>query len=211
MKHTGSGIAVSIAALAIFLSASSPLFAQDVLGELFAPDPVPVKNCTFCHGTSGQGYSTAPRLAGQRAQYIEKQLGGFARHIRDNPYSAKFMWNAVANLTPETGRNLAAYFAAQPPRPADDGRPDLVAAGKAIYENGVAESDIVACVACHGPNAEGIREIPRLGGLSYLYLKRRLEQWSEGYHAAGKPMPQIARTLSADEIEALASYLSFVD
>ena len=33
--------------------------------------------------------------------------------------------------------------------------------------------------ACHGPNAEGIGETPRLGGLSYHYLKRRLEQWSK--------------------------------
>jgi cytochrome c553 len=50
-----------------------------------------------------------------------------------------------------------------------------------------------------------------LGGLSYDYLKRRLEEWSEGYHAAAEyPMPGIARKLSPNEIEALASYLSFV-
>jgi hypothetical protein len=42
-------------------------------------------------------------------------------------------------------------------------------------------------------------------------LKRRLEQWAEGYHAAaGPPMPDIASKLSPDQIEALASYLSFV-
>ena len=34
-----------------------------------------------------------------------------------------------------------------------------------------------------GPNAEGVAEIPRLGGLAYTYLKRRLQQWGEGYHA----------------------------
>ena len=54
-------------------------------------------------------------------------------------------------------------------------------------------------------------EIPRLGGLSYFYLKRRLAQWGEGYHAAAAPpMPRIASKLSPDAIEALASYLSFV-
>ena len=70
---------------------------------------------------------------------------------------------------------------------------------------------ISSCVACHGPNAEGIRAIPRLAGQSYYYLKRKLAQWGEGYHAAAAlPMPGIASKLSDNEIEALASYLSFV-
>ena len=34
-------------------------------------------------------------------------------------------------------------------------------------------SNIVSCLVCHGPNAEGVREIPRLGGLSYSYLKKK--------------------------------------
>ena len=66
-------------------------------------------------------------------------------------------------------------------------------------------------LVCHAPNAEGVRDIPRLAGLGYAYLKTRLRQWGEGYHAAAEyPMAKVARTLSADEIEALASYLSFV-
>jgi cytochrome c553 len=70
----------------------------------------------------------------------------------------------------------------------------------------------VPCAACHGPNAEGIRDIPRLGGLSYGYLKRRLEQWGQGYHAAAPPpMPRIAGKLPPGQIEALASYLSFLN
>jgi cytochrome c553 len=73
------------------------------------------------------------------------------------------------------------------------------------------DANIVACVVCHGPDAEGVREIPRLGGLAFSYLKSRLEQWGHGYHAAaGPPMPSIASKLSPDQIEALASYLSFV-
>jgi cytochrome c553 len=76
---------------------------------------------------------------------------------------------------------------------------------------GIPNANIVACYACHGPNAEGVRDIPRLGGLAYSYLKGRLEQWSQGYHSvAGSPMPMVARSLGPAEIEALASYLSFV-
>jgi cytochrome c553 len=170
-----------------------------------------VRNCTWCHGGSAQGYSPAPRLAGQRPQYIATELRDFRRHARDNPFSKLYMWGAAANLSPQRVRHLAIYFSRLPPKPANDGYKELVATGRTIYQQGLPDSNIVACVVCHAPNAEGVREIPRLGGLAYSYLKRRLEQWAEGYHAAaGPPMPHIAGNLSPNEIEALASYLSFI-
>jgi cytochrome c553 len=87
----------------------------------------------------------------------------------------------------------------------------LVAAGRSIYMEGLPEANIAACYACHGPNAEGIRDIPRLGGLARSYLKARLQQWGQGYHSVpGSPMPLVARPLDPAEIESLASYLSFV-
>jgi cytochrome c553 len=180
-------------------------------GQLLADEVLPVKNCTWCHGTSAQGFATAPRLAGQRDQYTENQLLNFKEHIRDNPYSKQYMWGATANLSPQTAHDLATYFSTLPPKAANDGDRDLVALGRTIYEEGIAESNVASCLVCHGPNAEGVREIPRLGGLSYSYLKSRLVQWGEGFHAAAEPMPQIASKLSPNEIEALASYLSFVE
>jgi cytochrome c553 len=169
------------------------------------------RNCTWCHGTSGHGYATAPQLAGQRHEYIMNQLYDFRTHVRDNPFSQQYMWGAAANLGHRTADDLALYFSVLPPKAANDGFRELAAIGREIYQEGNPESNLVPCVACHGPNAEGVREIPRLGGLSYSYLKRRLEQWSEGYHArAEPPMPRIASKLSPDEIVALASYLSFV-
>jgi cytochrome c553 len=198
MKNIGS----IMAALGMLLISAGPLLAEEDL---------PVRNCTFCHGPSGQGFMLAPKLAGQRPQYIEKQLGNFIGHVRDNPYSKKYMWNAAANLSPERAREFAAFFAGQQLRPANDGNKDLAAIGKEIFELGIPTENVVACIVCHAPNAEGVRDIPRLGGQSYIYLKRRLDQWNEGYHQAARPMPQVARSLSADQIEALASYLSFVD
>jgi cytochrome c553 len=170
-----------------------------------------VKNCTWCHGTSAQGYTPAPRLAGQRSQYLENQLAGFRTHARDNPLSQQYMWDAAANLSAQSARDLATYFSTLPPRAAGDGDVELVATGRAIYQVGMPDANIVACVVCHGPNAEGVGQIPRLGGLAYSYLKRTLEQWGQGYHtASGPPMPDIASKLSLNQIEALASYLSFV-
>jgi cytochrome c553 len=177
-------------------------------GDSVAASP---RNCTWCHGTGAQGYTVAPRLAGQRAAYIAAQLRGYAAHIRDNPLSKQYMWGAAANLRADTVLDLAAYFASLPPKAAHDGRRTLADKGQAIYLQGIPEANIVACLACHGPGGQGVREIPRLGGLSYFYLKRRLEEWGQGYHSApASPMPMVASSLGPDEIEALASYLSFV-
>jgi cytochrome c553 len=170
-----------------------------------------VRNCTWCHGTSGQGYMVAPRLAGQRPLYLLNQIRDFREHTRDNPFSKQYMWGAVAALGPQAARDLADYFATIPPKPANDGDRDLAVRGRAIYMDGIPEANIASCYACHGPNGEGVRDIPRLGGLAYTYLKARLEQWGRGYHSGvGTPMPIVARSLGPAEAEALASYLSFV-
>lgn len=121
------------------------------------------------------------------------------------------MWGAAATLSPHSARELAAYFARLPAKASKDGNTGLAARGKAIYDEGIPEVNIVACAPCHGPNAEGIREIPRLGGLSYYYLSAALEQWRRGYDAGAEPpMPRVAAKLSRKDIEAIASYLSFI-
>ena len=122
------------------------------------------------------------------------------------------MWGAAANhLSLETVHDLAVYLSTLNAASAYDGDKGLAISGQAIYREGIPAANIPSCVACHGPNAEGFGGIPRLGGLSYYYLKRRLAQWGEGYHtAATPPMPEVASKLSANDIEALASYLSFV-
>jgi cytochrome c553 len=196
-----AGTAKIAALVVVFLVASA--FAAHAESAM-------VRNCTWCHGGSAQGYTPAPRLAGQRPTYIEQQLVSFARHTRDAPFSKQYMWGAAANLGPRAAHALSVYFANLPPRAANDGNRELVARGEAIYQRGMPEENIAACVVCHGPNAEGVGTIPRIGGLDYNYLKRRLEQWAEGYHGAlGHPMPHIATQLSEDQIEELASYLSF--
>ncbi len=192
-----------VIAIVVVVFAASPLRSR-------AESPA-VQNCTWCHGGSAQGYAPAPRLAGQRYLYLESQLADFRSHARDNPFSRQYMWGATANLNAQNIRDLAMYFSTLRPKAADDGDNRVVSLGRTIYQEGMPDSNIVACVACHGPTAEGISQIPRLGGLAYLYLRRRLGQWGQGYHvAAGPPMPDISSKLSPDQIEALASYLSFI-
>ena len=139
-----------------------------VLGISIAPvvagEQAVVRNCTWCHGTSAQGYMVAPRLAGQRSLYLETQITAFRDHMRDNPFSKQYMWGAVAALGPDDARELAAYFATLPARPANDGDRSLAATGRTIYVEGIADANIVACYACHGPNAEGVRDIRASAG-----------------------------------------------
>jgi cytochrome c553 len=200
MKLTKAEIAV----LAIIISFAAPLLASHA-------EDLAVRNCTWCHGASAEGYAPAPRLAGQRYQYIENQLKSFGSQRRDNPFSKMYMWSAAANLNRRTARDLAIYFSTLRPKAANDGNEELVALGRRIYQEGLPDSNIVACIACHGPAAQGVREIPRLGGLEYAYVQRRLEQWQEGYdRTARHPMPHVASKLSLNQIAALASYLSFM-
>jgi cytochrome c553 len=201
--HTTHAVTIRMVALALISLIASALAAR--------AESAMVRNCTWCHGVSAQGYPPAPSLAGQRAPYIFQQLASFAHHTRDAPFSRQYMWSAADNLTPATAHALSVYFSNLPARAAADGNRTLVPMGEVIYQRGVPEENIAACVACHGPNGEGVGSIPRLGGLDYSYLRRRLEQWAEGYHGAlDHPMPHIATQLSQGEIEQLASYLSFL-
>src|SRR5271166_4431416 len=180
-------IRFKLAILALVSSAASSLACD--LEAICIGEQLSERNCAWCHGPSVQGFATAPRLAGQHPAYIESQLWRFYNHGRDNPLSQHSMWPAAAKVDAVTAHELAAYFAALEPEAACDGDEQLAAAGKAIYDQGIPEANIVSCVACHGPNAQGVRDIPRLGGLSYPYLKRKLAQWGEGYHqSAQAPM-----------------------
>jgi cytochrome c553 len=168
-------------------------------------------DCNWCHLPARQGYQAAPQLSGQRRQYIENQLRAYHTHSQDGPFAEKYMWGAAARLNPDSAHGLAAYFSTLSAEPAEDGDKQLAAAGEQIYREGTPATSVPSCAVCHGLNAEGIGEIPRLGGLSYHYLKRKLEEWGKGYNAAaGGQMPGIANNLSPSQIDALASYLSFV-
>ena len=116
---TARVVALAVASLAAFAPAAH---AESAL----------VRNCTWCHGGSAQGYTPAPRLAGQRRIYIEQQLASFASHPRDAPFSRQYMWGAASNLRPWEVHALSVYFSSLPPRAADDGNRELMALGETI-------------------------------------------------------------------------------
>jgi hypothetical protein len=113
------------------------------------------------------------RVAGQRHHYIEKQLTNFKDHTRDNLFSRQYIWGATAALPPESVRGLVNYFSTLPPKAANDGDSELAAAGKKVYELGSPDSNIVSCLVCYGPNAEGVRH-SSLGRSVVFLLKKKV-------------------------------------
>jgi len=169
--------------------------------------------CKDCHGLSAQGYRgyyPIPRLAGQQPEYLENQLRAFIEHRRTN----NIMFNVAHSLSPSMLAALAADFHALNPPPIGGAPQQLVAIGRKIFQDGMPENNIAACAACHGPDATGIGEIPRLAGQLYPYVIKELTNWGKerGQNPA-KPdisaiMSPVAHSLNDGQIEAVAAYVS---
>jgi cytochrome c553 len=204
----------TVAAIAVTLSAVFAFSGTSQAGGCGAPAIEPsnyvARNCAYCHGPSVQGFAIAPRLAGQHSAYLIGQLNRLRSGERNNPFSVNYMSHVAASVLPENECELAAYLSTLPPEATGDGNEALAATGEQIFRIGVPGDKVPACQFCHGPNGQGAGIFPRLSGQSYHYLKRRLEQWSEGYTKLAPHMPGIASQLSPEQIDAVASYLSFV-
>ena len=66
--------------------------------------------CITCHGPDARGKASAPRLAGQNAEYIESQLAKFRRGDRRH---APEMTMVTRDLDDEQARAAAAYLQSQ--------------------------------------------------------------------------------------------------
>jgi cytochrome c553 len=168
--------------------------------------------CKTCHGLSGQGYLgyfPMPRLAGQQPDYIEAQLKAFIERRRTNP----IMFNVAHVLSPSMVTALADHFHHLNPPPFGGAPRSTVSTGKRIFEEGLPESNVPACSACHGADAHGQNEIPRLAGQLYPYMVGQLTGWSKerGQGTAvdtSAIMAPTAHNLTRSQIEAVAAYVS---
>ena len=168
--------------------------------------------CKTCHGLQAQGYRgylPMPRLAGQQPQYLENQLRAFIERRRTNPVMA----NVAHVLTPSMVSGLAAHFENLDPPPIGGAPRHSLAQGKEIFENGLPESNVPACSACHGAEGKGQNEIPRLAGQLYEYTIAQLSGWSKvrGQGTAvdtSAIMAPTAHNLTHAQIEAVAAYMS---
>jgi cytochrome c553 len=63
--------------------------------------------CKSCHGPAGEGHGATPRLAGQHANYLERQLGLFSSGLREN---RRMHFNTL-DLSDDQIDALASYLA----------------------------------------------------------------------------------------------------
>ena len=87
--------------------------AQMEAGKEIFVNGVSAKNvpaCATCHGAEGQGNATFPRLAGQHADYLAKQLLVFQR--TDERPAGSIMKTVAHELNRDDIENVAAYLQA---------------------------------------------------------------------------------------------------
>tara|TARA_R110000787_G_scaffold57667_13_gene131598 strand:- start:56 stop:751 length:696 start_codon:yes stop_codon:yes gene_type:complete len=169
--------------------------------------------CTVCHGDQGRATADGyyPRIAGKPAGYLLEQL----RSFRDRRRVHDQMASLLAFQTDEYLRDMAEYFAQLKipyPSPSSSPRDTLsLRRGAILIQQGDGERDIPACIACHGEKLTGLQPaVPGLLGLPYDYLVAQMGAWREGLRRSREPdcMAHIARSLSRQDIDSLAAWLS---
>jgi len=196
---------ISLAAVAIACFAPS-LRAQDADATKLA-----TQVCASCHGPRGESISPGfPKIAGQRAEYLETQLKAFRSRTRGDPMAQAYMWGMTSQLSDDTISKLAVYYSGQKPPRGKPGDARLVKEGKALYEKGVPPASVQACITCHGPGAEGNGIFPRLAGQHAEYLVKQLVQFKSALREGGNApiMHGVTTGLSFDQMQAVAAYLA---
>jgi len=160
--------------------------------------------CQTCHRTdaSGRIAFNIPRLSGQHASVIIKQLMDIRSGLRVNEDMREYMHDS--DLTLQDFADMAAYLQSLPVAgKIGQGPPELVPRGQALYA-----SD---CAGCHGEHAEGRPELffPMLASQHYGYLLREIDLILSGERGNSNPaMPPILKNYATEEKQAIAAYLA---
>lgn len=171
--------------------------------------------CVACHAADGNSVIPAnPKLAGQHADYIAKQLKDFKSSARANP----IMTGMAAGLSETDMRNLGAWFESQTQKGGEAKNRDTIEVGQKIYRAGVMAKGVPACAGCHGPSGGGIpAQFPRIGGQYSDYLEAQLKSFRDAgtdpkstgrANDPNKMMRMVAAKMSDYEIKAVADYIA---
>jgi cytochrome c553 len=164
--------------------------------------------CAQCHAFNGVSDASGafPRIAGQSAYYLAKQMRDFASDIRTNA----LMSPVAKALTSDDIADVAAYYAAikAPFLPLPKPDPALVTQGEKLAKVGDEARQIPGCDNCHGPGGAGEPPaIPYLAGQYASSIALELQMWQRGLRKnSPDEMAPLAKRLSEQEIEAVAAY-----
>jgi len=168
--------------------------------------------CEACHGAHGEGMAAAhvPRIAGQSADYLQKQLDDYAQGMRESPVMSNFAKQLSGPQRVQFSARYAAmsapFIAPTPPLDAAQ-----LARGHQLAHQGDEAKRVAACDACHGPDGVGVlRAAPYLAGQSEEYLASALEAFRRGARRndSGELMRSVAQRLDAADIAAVSAYFA---
>lgn len=166
--------------------------------------------CQGCHGEYGNSTEPLiPKLAGQYANYIEKEIRNYQAGIRSHQ-----IMNAMAGTIDNNQdlADIAAYFSSQKKMEGDGSEGDP--AGKEIFLHGDTSKMRLGCVNCHGVRGKGLESkismFPVIGGQQKGYIRRQLINFRDGYrtNSPNGIMNRITSSLTDAEIDSLAEYVS---
>jgi len=184
--------------------------SRDTANADVSGDTLALQVCSNCHGPTGNSVSpNFPNLANQQQAYLAAELHEFKGHSRQDPAGFEYMWGLSHNLTDKQIDELAAHFAAQTlERRPVEGKPERIAAGKTIFNEGVPGKSIPACNTCHGPQGEGNGTFPRLAGQHADYLVKQLTVFQRtNQRPEDSIMKTVAHELTQENIKNVAAYL----
>ena len=142
--------------------------------------------------------------------HLHRVLQAFVERRRTN----NIMFNVAHTLSPGMIAALADDFRRLNPPPFGGAPHPRAAEGRRIFEDGIPDANVAACAACHGPEATGSGQIPRLAGQLYPYVINKLVNWDrERGQNRAKPdtsavMSPVAHSLNKSQIEAVAAFVS---
>jgi len=162
--------------------------------------------CFICHGVDGESSSPVfPRLAGQHARYVERQLGDYKSGKR----TSGTMKPMVEDLSPADFKALGAYFEARKPMAHKVDDPELAQMGRFIFLRGNPYSGVAACSSCHGASGGGTDTLPRLAGQHAQYTENQLKAFNKRERTNDNAvMHGIASKLTELELKAVAAFIS---
>jgi len=157
-------------------------------------------SCTTCHGNDGNSAAAAyPNLAGQTPEYLYKQLKDF----KEGKRVSQVMSPMIGFMNDQDMKDISEFFSVQSPvRGTFNADPQLVAQGKKLAQD-------MVCTSCHQPNFKGLKEFPRVTRQQYNYTVKQLKDFRDGVRTNDNgTMVPISKSLTDDQIKALAHYLS---
>jgi cytochrome c553 len=172
-------------------------------------DPVKGKEsfrgCQGCHKADAAGVREGvyPRLTGQHASVLIKQITEIRAGIRSNPKMLPFVEDPAISVE-EIG-DIAAYLnTLTSVRENGKGAEDMSARGKKLFTDN-------KCFVCHGKNGEGNAEklYPAVASQHFGYLLREMRWIKQGVRGNSNPdMVKAISKFSQSDYEAVADYLS---